>query len=81
MVQVFMEEWAWERVCWSLTDWHKIIWSDESKFNLFGSDGRIYVRRRVGEEYLPQCVQQMVKFGGGSVMYGVAYHVMGQVLL
>ena len=26
-------------------DWHsiKIIWSDESKFNLFGSDGRIYV--------------------------------------
>ena len=51
-----------------MTDWHKIIWSDESKFNLFGSDGRIYVRRRVGEEYLPQCVQQMVKFGGGSVM-------------
>ena len=61
-------KWAQERVYWSLTDWHKIIWSDESKFNLFGSDGRIYVRRRVGEEYLPQCVQQTVKFGGGSVM-------------
>ena len=61
-------KWAQERVYWSLTGWHKIIWSDESKFNLFGSDGRIYVRRRVGEEYLPQCVQQTVKFGGGSVM-------------
>ena len=35
-----------------MTDWNKIIWSDESKFNfLFGSDGRVlYVRRRMGEE-------------------------------
>ena len=50
-----------------MAEWNKIIWSDESKFTLFGSDGRIYVRRRVGEEYLPECVQQTVKFGGGSV--------------
>ena len=28
-----------------MTDWNKIIWSDESKFNLFGSDGTMYVRR------------------------------------
>ena len=26
------------------------------------------MRRRVGEEYLAECVQQTVKFGGGSVM-------------
>ena len=57
--------WAKERKNWSLAEWNKIIWSDESKFNLFGSH---YVRRRVGEEYLPECVQQTVKFGGGSVM-------------
>ena len=45
-----------------------MVWSDESKFNLFGSDGRVYIRRREGEDYLPECVQSTVKFGGGSVM-------------
>ena len=46
-----------------MADWNKVIWSDESKFDLFGSDGRYYMRRRVGEEYLAECVQQTVKFG------------------
>ena len=45
-----------------------MVWSDESKFNLFGSDGRVYIRRRVGEDYLQECVQSAVKFVGGSVM-------------
>ena len=51
-----------------MADWNKVIWSVESKFNLFGSDGRIYERRRVGKEYLAEYVQQTMKFGGGSVM-------------
>jgi len=25
--------------------WNMIVWSDESKFNVFGSDGKPYVRR------------------------------------
>lgn len=60
--------WAKERKDWGMEDWYKVVWSDESKFNLFGSDGRVYIRRRVGEDYLPECVQSTVKFGGGSVM-------------
>ena len=28
----------------------------------------MYVRRRKGEEFLPECINQTVKFGGGSVM-------------
>ena len=51
-----------------MDQWYKVVWSDESKFNLFGSDGRVYIRRRVGEDYLPECIQSTVKFGGGSVM-------------
>ena len=61
-------KWAMERKDWNMDKWYKIVWSDESKFNLFGSDGRVYIRRRVGEDYLPECVQSTVKFGGGSVM-------------
>ena len=41
-----------------LADWKAVISSDESKFNLFGSDGRNYCRRRVGEEFLEQNVER-----------------------
>ena len=50
-----------------MDQWYKVVWSDESKFNLFRSDGRVYIRRRI---YLPECVQSTVKFGGGSVVWG-----------
>ena len=61
-------QWAKERKNWGVDQWYKVIWSNESKFNLFGSNGRVYIRRRVREDYLPECVQSTVKFGGGSVM-------------
>ena len=41
---------------------------DESKFLLIGSDGKTYVRRKVGEELSPKCLKTSVKFGGESVM-------------
>ena len=41
---------------------------DESKFLLIGSDGKTYVRQKVGEELSPKCLKASVKFGGGSVM-------------
>ena len=28
-----------KRKDWGMDDWHKVVWSDESKFNVFGSDG------------------------------------------
>ena len=27
---------------WTAEDWNKVIWSDESKFMIYGSDGREY---------------------------------------
>ena len=42
--------------------------SDESKFNLFGSDARRYLRRGVGETWSPKCIKRSVKFGGRRVM-------------
>ena len=59
-----------------MDQWYKVVWSDKSIFNLFGSDGRVYIRRRVGEDYLPESVQSTVTFGSGSVMFGVASQVM-----
>ena len=45
-----------------------VHFSDESKFNLFGSDGKRFVRRKNGEHLSPLCVKKTEKFGVGSVM-------------
>lgn len=48
--------------------WRNILWSDETKMNLFGSDGRTYVRRPPGREFLPAYTKKTVKHGGGCIM-------------
>lgn len=53
---------------WTMEQWKSVLWSDESKFELFGTKRRQYVRRKVGERYKKQCIAPTVKFGGGSVM-------------
>ena len=50
-----------------MDDWNKVIFSDESKFNLFGSDGRQYCWKRSGEALKDQHVLGTVKFGGGGI--------------
>ena len=47
--------------------WKTVIWSDESKFNLFGSDGKVMVWRIPKEEYDPHYIVPTVKHGGGLV--------------
>lgn len=54
---------------WSITKWKTVLFSDEKKFNMFGSDGRIRVRRPKGKKRLdPKYCTPTVKHGGGSVM-------------
>ena len=48
--------------------WKTILWSDETKINLFGSDGVQHVWRGLGEEYCEDCMVPTVKHGGGHVM-------------
>lgn len=48
--------------------WDSILWSDESKYNIFGSDGRARVWRKSGEALQMRNLNPTVKHGGGSVM-------------
>ena len=57
-----------EHVVWTEDQWSSVHFSDESKFNVLGSDGRNYVRRKTGERLSVNCVKKTVKHGGGSVM-------------
>jgi len=48
--------------------WSNVLFSDESKFELFGSDGIKYVRRPVDKRFDVRYQIPTVKHGGGSVM-------------
>ncbi len=48
--------------------WNHVMWSNETKINLFGSDGVKRVWQQPGEEYKDKCVLPTVNHGGGSVM-------------
>ena len=45
-----------------------VLWSDESKFYISGSNRRVFVRCRVGEWMISACMVSTVKHGGGGVM-------------
>ncbi len=48
--------------------WVSILWSDEAKINVFGTDGFKTVWHRKGEEYKEKGMVPTVKHGGGSVL-------------
>ena len=53
---------------WTQEQWDLVIFSDESKYNLFGSDGCQWCHRRVGEEFLDRNVIKAVKYDSRSLM-------------
>ena len=46
--------------------WDQVLWTDESKFNLFGSDGRVMVWRTPQETFNPRRTVPTVKHEGGN---------------
>ena len=59
-------DFATEHIMWTEEQWSMVHFSDESKFNFFGSDGKRFVRCKNGECLSPQCVKKTVKFRGGG---------------
>ena len=53
---------------WTSSQWAQVVFSDESRFLLYRSDGRIFIRRRKGEEFNDECIRKTVKHGGGGIM-------------
>ncbi|GFX71393.1 transposable element Tcb1 transposase [Trichonephila clavipes] len=48
-------QWAYEHRAWQ-ADWHQVVFSDESSYNLWNHDGRIRSGRYAGDRCLPKCV-------------------------
>ena len=53
---------------WTVEDWKRVVWSDETKINRLGSDGREWVWKTPGGVMTEQHIKGTVKFGGGSLM-------------
>lgn len=60
---------ARDHVNWTIAQWESVLFSDESRMTLYGSDGRRNVMRRPGERYSQCCIRETVSYGGGSVMF------------
>ncbi|CDQ76318.1 unnamed protein product [Oncorhynchus mykiss] len=50
------------------TFWRNVLWSDETKIELFGHNDNRYVWRKKGEACKPKNTFPTVKHGGGSIM-------------
>ncbi|CAK9820308.1 Transposable element Tcb1 transposase [Anthophora plagiata] len=48
--------------------WKRVLWTDESKFELLGLKQRLRVWRKTGEELEDRHLQKTVKHGGGNIM-------------
>ncbi len=67
---------------WTIEDWKNVAWSDESRFLLQHSDGRVRIWRKEHESIDPSCLGSTVQAGGGGVMvWGIySWHTFGPLL-
>lgn len=74
-------QWCRQRLHWR-TEWQTVVFSDESRFCLGASDGRIRVRRRTGERLHPSCIRQRhtAPTPGLLVWGAISYHSRTQLV-
>jgi hypothetical protein len=53
---------------WTVDDWKRVVWSDETKINRLRSDGRKWVWKKAEESLSDRLVEGTLKFGGGFLM-------------
>jgi hypothetical protein len=57
-----------QHIGWTVEDWKRVVFSDESKFMLFKSDGRQYCYIKPGQALDDRFIKKMIKHGGGNLM-------------
>ncbi len=67
---------------WTIEDWKNVAWSDESRFLLRHSDGRVRIWHKEHERMDPSCLVSTVQAGGGGVIvWGIfSWHTFGPLV-
>ncbi len=66
---------------WTIEDWKNVAWSDESRFLLQHSDGRVRIWRKEHESMDPSCLVLTVQAGGGVMVWGIfSWHTLGSLV-
>ena len=65
-------QWAQRHFRWGRQQWARVLFSDESRFNLSHYYGLIRVFRRRGECFAYNCLIERDRFGGSVLWYRVA---------
>ncbi|GFT98483.1 transposable element Tcb1 transposase [Trichonephila clavipes] len=68
-------QWCQARSMWNVTDWQKVVFSDESRFVLGTDDNRVRVWRLPGERYNspPTVLRHTARTAGVMVCWAIAY--------
>ncbi|GFW04200.1 transposable element Tcb2 transposase [Trichonephila clavipes] len=68
-------QWCQAKSMWNITDWQKVVFSDESRFVLGTDDNRVRVWRRPGERYNPPhtVLRHTARTAGVMVWGALAY--------
>jgi hypothetical protein len=61
--------WAQAHQHWTVDDWKRVIFSDETKINLWNAGGVKYCLRKQNTPLQPFHIEETVKHGGGSLMF------------
>ena len=54
---------------WTVDDWKLVLWTDETRINRIGSDGKIWTWRNRRHPNQKRLYDETVKHGGGSVFF------------
>ncbi len=60
--------WAKEKKNWTVAQWSKVLFSDESKFCFSFGESRVW--RKGGEAHSPRCLKSSVKFPQSVMIWG-----------
>ncbi|GFV01533.1 transposable element Tcb2 transposase [Trichonephila clavipes] len=65
-------QWCLAKSMWNVTDWQKVVFSDESRFVLGTENNRVRLWRRPGEQYNPPTVLRHPARTAGVMVWGGA---------
>ena len=71
-------DWANAHSGWGLNEWRTVLFTDESRFTVRFSDGRIGVWRLSRERFQARFVRQVDRYGGAALWCGQEYATRGK---